>query len=1404
LIFLLLFSSEPIREIGDEKPGFEYNRFKTGKTLDSPTRDPAVFSPIRIDSTSGQFVYFRPHFGDLRNGAAVDIIVEKGSTIKRSTMFRFHFKKQARFIPLKVLTFWFCCLLAVLFISPGYAQSFSDKSADATALPQVPDGFEVTEFAREPLVRQPCSMAFDQRGRLFVGMGPQYRSPKPETPGDNVVLFLDTNGDGKADTTKVFATGFNAIQSLAWRGNDLWVANAPDLTIVRDLDGDDQADQYIRLYTDLGNLEHGLQGLTWAPDGKLYMSKGNSKGLSEPGRYAPRPFRELWGVTVPEDVPDFPAPEVFTRETYQRNYHDPEDDWGLHGGVLRCDDGGHNLEIVARGFRNPWSIAMDGGFNWLGTDNDQVGGDRVIMPFYGAHFGWNHPWSSHWDLQPHPPTAPVSGPLFEGSGTGIVFGDSPQFPQEYRGVFFINDWLRKTTFVWRPQWDGALLKPAGGDWTPFIIGGQSLFRPTDMGFGPDGSLWVLGWGSGYGAEWKEGELTNEGRIFRIRWKDASAAQPLNPDKPLEQFTVSELLAEFKGPLPVRQIAAQDELVRRGPLVQAELLSRLQSAELPEIIETWTAWTLGRIIFTTADNVSVTEADRFFQTAAAGEVPASLNLQIQSIRILARRLSSLAEPSPLAEDLAETTAKVYRISVRHTQPRMRMETVQAIHQARFERLLPDLLELAEGESDPVISYAIWQSLRTVISNADLRALLMDGRAGVRRAALLALLETHSLEQPQVESLAGNDPDPEVRAIAQLWIDKASRGVQQIVKGKPLQTGNATGDGSATTRVAVIGNIKSKGSGNYRCLPAGLVVGSPVYSDRPYRLREFSRELLGYDLLQTANNDDDSKGKKFLSFEAILPVRVLVGIDYRQPQPPKWLRKHFQPTELTAVTDEGVTFLFFEQTFPGGLVTLGGNTDDGQGGGKGNYIVAVTPVPLARLEPSTTTEQALELLAEASPERGRVLFHHAGGAGCAKCHSLTEARNGFGPNLAGIGGRSNARHIIQSIVEPSEVITEGFNQVNVLTDEGLIFSGVLLEESGLTLSLGLSTGERVDIPKSMIDDRSSSPTSAMPGSADTLTPQQVADVAAYLLALPAPTAAASDGAADSAGFSVQRKEDRLLISLAGEMVGEFVFDDDQIRRPYFSNIRLPNGLQLTRNHPPVEGVDSTDHPTMHPGVWLGFGDISGHDFWRNQGSIKHQRFINEPEIQNGRLIFQTESELLTQQGQPLCRMSNHFTLTPRPGGWLLVWSATFHADRQEIVFGDQEEMGLGARLATPLTEQNGGIILNSSGLQTAQQTWGQLAHWCDYSGPAAGSGGILLMAGPQNFRQCGWHNRDYGLFVANPFGREAMKQGPPSAIRLAVGEELTLTFGGFFHDNQPYDPEVEFRVFEQVTQTGQNYP
>ncbi len=70
----------------------------------------------------------------------------------------------------------------------------------------------------------------------------------------------------------------------------------------------------------------------------------------------------------------------------------------------------------------------------------------------------------------------------------------------------------------------------------------------------------------------------------------------------------------------------------------------------------------------------------------------------------------------------------------------------------------------------------------------------------------------------------------------------------------------------------------------------------------------------------------------------------------------------------------------------------------------------------------------------------------------------------------------------------------------------------------------------------------------------------------------------------------------------------------------------------------------------------------------------------------------------------------------------------------------------------------------------------------------------MASPNNFRVCWWHNRDYGVFVANPFGREAMKQGARSSVTVSRGESLQVTFGALILDHNAYINN-EFSSFEQ---------
>jgi hypothetical protein len=279
-----------------------------------------------------------------------------------------------------------------------------------------------------------------------------------------------------------------------------------------------------------------------------------------------------------------------------------------------------------------------------------------------------------------------------------------------------------------------------------------------------------------------------------------------------------------------------------------------------------------------------------------------------------------------------------------------------------------------------------------------------------------------------------------------------------------------------------------------------------------------------------------------------------------------------------------------------------------------------------------------------------------------------------------------------------------------------------------------------------------------------------------------AADADGAAPkpAQSFAFEQKADRVIISRAGRLVAQYVFQDDKILRPYFAQVHTPDGIPITRNHPPIPGQDPVDHDTMHPGIWLAFGDIAGHDFWRNKAAIRHERFTEPPTMRDGKLTFATRSQMLASNGQMLSELLSRFTLTGRSESYLLVWEATFTPATDGFYFGDQEEMGFGVRVATQLAEDKGGSLISSSNEKTAKATWGKAYEWCDYSGVVKDRQvGVTLMPDPRNFRPSWWHNRAYGLSVANPFGRKAMKQGETSRVEVKKGESFRLSFGVWIH-------------------------
>jgi hypothetical protein len=267
-------------------------------------------------------------------------------------------------------------------------------------------------------------------------------------------------------------------------------------------------------------------------------------------------------------------------------------------------------------------------------------------------------------------------------------------------------------------------------------------------------------------------------------------------------------------------------------------------------------------------------------------------------------------------------------------------------------------------------------------------------------------------------------------------------------------------------------------------------------------------------------------------------------------------------------------------------------------------------------------------------------------------------------------------------------------------------------------------------------------------------------------------------------------RLAIIIDGLPVAVYYYQDDKISRPFFAHVRVPNGMQVTRHHPPIEGQDLVDHDTFHPGIWMSFGDISGSDYWRNKARVRHVEFSESPRGGQDKGSFAVRNQYLDQSdpSKIVCEEIARYTFSPRPAGFLLIWDSTFSSD-QAFAFGDQEEMGLGFRMATPLrVEQQSevelppgnGTIRDSKGRKNGDEVWGNSADWCDYSGTLAGQRvGMTLFCHPENFRPSWFHARDYGLLEANPFGREAFAKGPKSSVAIKPGEKMRLRFGVLLH-------------------------
>ena len=153
------------------------------------------------------------------------------------------------------------------------------------------------------------------------------------------------------------------------------------------------------------------------------------------------------------------------------------------------------------------------------------------------------------------------------------------------------------------------------------------------------------------------------------------------------------------------------------------------------------------------------------------------------------------------------------------------------------------------------------------------------------------------------------------------------------------------------------------------------------------------------------------------------------------------------------------------------------------------------PEARL-----TYQRAALTASGNPEAGRKLFFEDERTKCSACHRVNGQGGSVGPELTQIGGKFDRPHLIESILEPSRQIVEGYRNTTILTADGVVVQGVVKERTKKSLTLGDANGQVIELATDDIEEEKPSDASIMPsGLATGLQPGEFIDLIAYLESL-----------------------------------------------------------------------------------------------------------------------------------------------------------------------------------------------------------------------------------------------------------------------------------------------------------------
>lgn len=974
---------------------------------------------------------------------------------------------------------------------------------------------------------------------------------------ERIDLLEDTDGDGRADKAQVFAEGFheeiNGVVAgvMPWN-EDVFVTIYPDLWRLRDTDGDGTADRQESVFRGFGVHAafdgHDLHGLIPGPDGKIYFSVGDN-GFSVTNREGRRLHYPNTGGVLRMN------PDGSDLEVYAYGLRNPQEiAFDEFGNLFTVDNDGDLAEERERfvfvaegsdsGWRLHWQFREAGWSKYTGQPNYNPWIDERL-------------WVPHFPGQPAHILPPITN-YSVGPGS-FQFNPGTALNETYRGHFFLIQYpvAKVTAFQIRPR--GAGFEMVNEH--TFLSG----LMASSLAFGPDGALYVGDWDgmwapSGKGSIWRvdaPGAATSAARTeVRDRLRQGPRSRSTSeliqwlehPDLRLRQSAQFELVRRqtFDALRATAHSAQVSVLARihalRGlaqgrarsvddlALRDADARVRAQSAKLagdarfqgaaPSLISLLhdpessvrfqAAIALGKMGEATAlpplvallerdtDNdpnlrhaavMGMTGAATATQLAALASHP---NPQVRIAAVVALRRQGAPA---VAAFLADTHPKVYSEAVRaihddlgiaEALPALAAEInrpTQSLEPGVIRRWLNANLRLGDEES----ARRLVRFATNTAHAADLRTEALE--------CLVTWAQSPALDRVQgfVRPLGPRDPKSGDRQIREHFDALTNQASTELL--------------TALTRVVLDHGLDVDPSHFAHWIQA---------SHQPPRARSAALSLLA-----ERQSPLFPEALEYSLASAVPELRLTARRLQAQWRPEAFLRNLTNHWRGWPVSEQQAAVAWTAE-IPGDsaarwieerLIDLAGGTlpaelhlDVLEAAARRteervrarhsaweNRQNPNDPDPLARFRPT---------LAGGNPAVGRDIFKSHANAQCVRCHEGGGDGKQVGPVLDGIGARVDASYLLESLVQPSARIADGFATTMVTVRNGDEIDGVRISETADALVLRLATGALRRIDRGDITHQSTSTLSSMPPMGDVLTRFEIRDLIAYLQSLRKP--------------------------------------------------------------------------------------------------------------------------------------------------------------------------------------------------------------------------------------------------------------------------------------------------------------